>query len=314
MIALRPMTDRDLAYVKAWLHQPHVARWWTPDTTPEAVLEQYRKRLAGEADTATTMLTVVHDDVAIGWCQWYLWQDYPEAAEAMDALPGEAGIDYAIGEPGVIGQGLGTELVAALVAEVRRHRPNAGVLVDPNAANWPSRRVLERNGFELVAERPVACEPSDEDMAIYRLSATSATTSAVDPPSLQRRLLLVDAANVIGSRPDGWWRDRPGAARCFIEQLRTSTATGALEPPVVVVVEGAARSGIEEGDLDGVRVLHAAGEGDDLLVELSIAAAPEPVVLVSADRELRRRVEEAGGSAVGPGWLRRQLGEVANLP
>jgi hypothetical protein len=167
--------------------------------------------------------------------------------------------------------------------------------------------VLERNGFELVAVRPVASEPSDQDMAIYRLPATSAPTSA-DPPSPRHSLLLVDAANVIGGRPDGWWRDRPGAARRFIERLRTSMAAGALDPPVVVVVEGAARAGVG-ADLDGVRVVHAAASGDDVLVELAIAAAPEPVMLVLADRELRRRVEEVGGSAVRPGWLRRRLGE-----
>lgn len=121
--------------------------------------------------------------------------------------------------------------------------------------------------------------------------------------------MLVDAANVIGSRPDGWWRDRPGAARRFIDQLRTSTIAGRLEPPVIVVVEGAARSGVAEDDVDGVRVLHAAASGDDLLVELAMAAAPQPVILVSADRELRRRVAAVGGSAVGPEWLRRRLGE-----
>jgi len=62
-------------------------------------------------------------------------------------------------------------MVAALVAEVRRQHRGAGVLVDPDAANRASRRVLERNGFDLVAVRPVACEPTDNPMAIYRLRA-----------------------------------------------------------------------------------------------------------------------------------------------
>lgn len=121
-------------------------------------------------------------------------------------------------------------------------------------------------------------------------------------------MLLVDAANVVGSRPDGWWKDRPGAARRLVEQLRANTIAGVLEPPVVVVVEGRARSGIDEGDADGVRVLHAPGSGDDLLVELAGVPSRTPAMLVSADRLLRRRVAAAGASSVGPGWLYRRLG------
>lgn len=120
-------------------------------------------------------------------------------------------------------------------------------------------------------------------------------------------MLLVDAANMIGSRPDGWWRDRPGAARRLVERLRASTIAGRLEAPVVVVVEGAARPGVPEGDADGVKVVHAAGSGDDLLVELTTAAQPMPVVLVSADRELRRRVAAAGATTIGPDWLHHRL-------
>ena len=91
----------------------------------------------------------------------------------MEALPGEAGIDYAIGDPAQISRGVGTELIAALVAEVRRHHPGAGILADPDARNAASRRVLEKNGFGLVAVRPVASEPTGDPMAIYRLPAAT---------------------------------------------------------------------------------------------------------------------------------------------
>lgn len=125
------------------------------------------------------------------------------------------------------------------------------------------------------------------------------------------RLLLVDAANVVGSRPDGWWRDRPGAAARLVADTRRAVADGRLAGPVVVVVEGRARAGVAEEAADAdhdrdVRVVHASGSGDDRLVELA-ATAGRPVVLVSADRELRRRVEATGGTAAGPGWLLRRL-------
>lgn len=110
-------------------------------------------------------------------------------------------------------------------------------------------------------------------------------------------MLLVDAANVVGSRPDGWWRDRAGAAARLVAALQV------LARPVVVVLEGQAREGAAEGDHAGVEVRHASGQGDDLLAEL---CAPG-VVLVTADRELRERAGERGADVQGPRWLLDQL-------
>ena len=179
MIRFRPMTESDLPAIAAWLGLPHVARWWTAGTTAEAELAEYRQRVSDGADPATVMLMVLRDDVPVGWCQWYRWADYPAEAAEMGARDGEAGIDYAIGDPACIGRGLGTELIAALVAEVRRQHPGAGIMADPDAANTASRRVLEKNGFGLVAVRPVATEPGDAPMAIYRLPGQPPETRIV---------------------------------------------------------------------------------------------------------------------------------------
>jgi len=119
-------------------------------------------------------------------------------------------------------------------------------------------------------------------------------------------MLVVDAANVVGSRPDGWWRDRPGAARRLIERLRQSAAAGALDVPLVVVLEGQARRAAPEGTGDGVEVVHAAGSGDDAIVALVRVAAGGATV-VSADRELRARVRRVGAHVVGPRWLLDRL-------
>ena len=173
MLSLRPMTEHDLPLVGDWLRQPHVAAWWIPDTTTEAEVAKYRERIGGGQDLATHLLTVSVDGMPVGWCQWYQWAGYPAEAEAMEALDGEAGIDYAIGDPAQIGHGTGTKLIAALVAEVRRHHPGTGILVDPDARNVASRRVLEKNGFGLVAVRPVASEATGDAMAIYRLAGDS---------------------------------------------------------------------------------------------------------------------------------------------
>jgi hypothetical protein len=115
-------------------------------------------------------------------------------------------------------------------------------------------------------------------------------------------VLLIDAANVIGSRPTGWWKDRPGAARAFVERLRAAAGTGPLADALVVVLEGKSRQGVEPGVVDGVTVLHAPGSGDDALVAV-LADAAGPVTLVSADRALRQRAEALGARVASPGWL-----------
>jgi hypothetical protein len=121
-------------------------------------------------------------------------------------------------------------------------------------------------------------------------------------------MLLVDAANVVGSRPNGWWRDRPGAARDLVAGVRRAVVDGSLTRPVVVVLEGQAKRGVEEGIADGVEAVHAPGHGDDTLVAVA-TESDEPVVLVSADRELAERVRRNGADVVGPTWLWERLGQ-----
>jgi len=119
-------------------------------------------------------------------------------------------------------------------------------------------------------------------------------------------VLLIDAANVVGSRPDGWWRDRAKAARRLVEGVRAATAASRLPRPVVVVLEGQARQGVEEAADDDVAVVHAPGSGDDTLVEVATRAT-EQVVLVSADRALGERCRLVGAEVVGPRWLLDRL-------
>lgn len=116
------------------------------------------------------------------------------------------------------------------------------------------------------------------------------------------RVLIVDGANVVGSRPTGWWRDRAGAA----EGLRQAIAHADLGYDVVVLVlEGAARRGWPAGEDGAIHTVHAPGSGDDAIVEevRARSAAGDEGVVVTADRALRERVAAAGGSSVGPSWL-----------
>jgi hypothetical protein len=132
-----------------------------------------------------------------------------------------------------------------------------------------------------------------------------------------RPLVVVDAANVVGSVPDGWWRDRAGAT----ERLRDSLAdiaraglpaTDEAAPipefadrpvDVVLVVEGQAK-GVP--GTETVRVLAATGSGDDAIVDLVRAeGGGRSCVVVTADRELRSRVRALGADVAGPRVVRR---------
>ncbi|MGA5031563.1 NTP pyrophosphohydrolase [Streptomyces cellulosae] len=115
-------------------------------------------------------------------------------------------------------------------------------------------------------------------------------------------LVIVDAANVVGSVPDGWWRDRRGAAERLRDHLAAQGVPGHAGPvEIVLVVEGAAR-GVKP--VPGVRVAAAPGSGDDHMVALVAEAGDRPVLVVTADRELRRRVEELGADVAGPRTVR----------
>jgi hypothetical protein len=119
-------------------------------------------------------------------------------------------------------------------------------------------------------------------------------------------VVVVDSANVVGSRPDGWWKDRAGAARRLHEQLMVAP----LEyDEVVLVLEGAAKGGVRAGRDGQVVTVHAEGHGDDTIVAESAAAAERGlrVLVVSADRALQARVEQVGALAVGPSWLLDRL-------
>jgi hypothetical protein len=123
-------------------------------------------------------------------------------------------------------------------------------------------------------------------------------------------LLVVDAANVVGSKPDGWWRDRAGAAIRLRDRLVPITTSGLADLPgpleVVLVVEGKAR---DIPQTPGVRVERAARSGDDAIVELVAASfdgdEDRRVIVVTADRELRRRVTDLGAEVLGPSSVPR---------
>ncbi|WP_067454839.1 NUDIX domain-containing protein [Actinomadura macra] len=136
--------------------------------------------------------------------------------------------------------------------------------------------------------------------------------------AMKKLVLVVDAANVVGARADGWWKDRAGANARLRDELSVLNrgvqgVPGGLVsydqafPEVVLVVEGAARKVADEQG-DGVSVVAAPGSGDDHIVGLLTDPRPDTVhLVVTADRGLRARCEGAGAAVTGPRWLLDRL-------
>ena len=114
---------------------------------------------------------------------------------------------------------------------------------------------------------------------------------------------LIDGSNLVGSRPDGWWRDRGGAfAALAVELTRFAEATG---DEVAVVFDGKT----PEREVQGARVpVHWAPSADDRIVALVAADAdPGSLSVVTSDRQLAERVSARGATTTGAGSFRRQL-------
>lgn len=120
-------------------------------------------------------------------------------------------------------------------------------------------------------------------------------------------VLVVDGANVVGSRPDGWWRDRAGAARRLHERLLVADTPYDYDE-IVLVLEGAAKAGVRARRDGHVRTVHASKDGDSAIVAETRAAAARGarVTVVTADRMLQARAG-AWAETLSPGWLLDQL-------
>jgi hypothetical protein len=114
---------------------------------------------------------------------------------------------------------------------------------------------------------------------------------------------FIDASNVIGSRPDGWWRDRDGAARRLIEEIREWA-----DEETTVVLDAGPDDLL--GTVDNVTVVRASRRGrdaaDDEIIEL--VSGRHDARVVTSDAELARRARALGADVVGAGEFRRRLG------
>jgi hypothetical protein len=134
--------------------------------------------------------------------------------------------------------------------------------------------------------------------------------------------VIVDGANVVGSRPDGWWRDREGAARRLAGRIAAALTTDrfglaeAFGHPgadlrVHLVLEGAAARVEDLPSHPALTIVRAHADGDSMIVavatDLIVDGSGAAVIVVTADRALREQVRGSGAATTGPGTLLNAL-------
>jgi aminoglycoside 6'-N-acetyltransferase len=164
-LSFERLRSSDLSVLATWLARPHVQRWWREPSDLASVEENYGPLLDGSDPTEGFMVHL--SGRPIGYVQRYLIDDDPEWREAMRSSMQEGGgigIDYLIGEPDLVGRGIGRDMISRFVAECFGRYPAENRIVvglqQDNVASW---KALEASGFRRVwAGDLESSDPSDQ--------------------------------------------------------------------------------------------------------------------------------------------------------
>jgi RimJ/RimL family protein N-acetyltransferase len=165
------LIEADLPLVRRWLLEPHVRRWWADpprDTYPDDELDKYRARVRGD-DELTQIFFIRRRGQPIGFIQSYRIDDYDEYGRALALDVSAAGIDLFIGEPELIGKGLGPSAIRAFLRDVVFARYEVEeCVIGPSVKNTRAIRAYEKAGFVWLKDVVVPDEPEREHLMRIR--------------------------------------------------------------------------------------------------------------------------------------------------
>jgi len=145
-LSFRPLTRSDFPLLQKWLSEPHVEEWWHQPLDHFGVEDKYGPRVDGIEPTY--LFVILFNEKPAGWIQWYKWTDYPDHAAQLGAELTAAGIDLAIGEKELLGNGLGTAVIIEFLNRIIFADPGiTAIVTDPEEKNFRSLRAFEKAGF-----------------------------------------------------------------------------------------------------------------------------------------------------------------------
>lgn len=160
-IRFRPLALEDLDLMYRWLSAPHVRQWWDDARLPDEVRAKYEARIGGH--DATRSFTIRLDERPIGYIQSYRMADYPDYNRHIGAPSDCAGVDLFIGEPELIGCGIGTRVLLSFLRSIVFADPAiASCAIGPEPANRRAIRAYEKAGFHHWKTVAVPGEPQPE--------------------------------------------------------------------------------------------------------------------------------------------------------
>ncbi len=166
---LRPLARADFPLLGTWLAAPHVHAWWREASEAAAVEAHYGPAVDGL--DPTEHFVVEYDGRGIGMLQRCRIDDHPDYRGALEpaGTPFPAAtLDYLIGDPDLVGQGLGPQLIAASAAEVWTRYPDvAAVVIAVQQDNRRSWRALEKAGFHRAWSGQVKTDDPSDDGPSY---------------------------------------------------------------------------------------------------------------------------------------------------
>ncbi|MCA0242043.1 MAG: aminoglycoside 6'-N-acetyltransferase [Proteobacteria bacterium] len=172
IVTLRLMTEHDLSMLHQWLNRPHIVEWWGGERPSlQAVHEHYLPRVLAQESVVPYIGLL--DGMPFAYAQSYVALGSGDGWWPDETDPGVRGIDQFIALPERLGQGLGTQLVRALVSTLFSNPEVTKVQTDPAPHNLRAIRCYENAGFRQVKQIVTPDGP-----AIYMLHDRPSSPSA----------------------------------------------------------------------------------------------------------------------------------------
>jgi aminoglycoside 6'-N-acetyltransferase len=157
MITFTPLAKQHFPLLSKWLKEPHVLEWWPSDEDVTMKYSPYTEGYKIEQGHKKSIhpFIIVYQGLNVGYIQYYNAFDFPRDDCAVSQIWKEplslAALDFYLGDPTVLRQGIGTAALIAFLQE-RVYPHFEACLVDPDKNNIQAIKTYGKAGFSKYQE------------------------------------------------------------------------------------------------------------------------------------------------------------------